>query len=500
MEQTRQKIIKTILSWLNDTDGASDDKRICLLTGVAGSGKSTIAHTVAQQCDENRQLASSFFFHRDTGDRNNPKYLISTIAAELCSVDDRLARHIIAAVEDDERILHAPISRQFDKLILGPCAGFSAKRPLVIVLDALDEGCNQDLLRILCDDAGRLPPSIRMFVTARVSPDTETLRQKSHVRSMALDIYGKNNMDDIALFVPHKLKQVAEYHGLAGWPDSHAIASFEAKAGGLFLWVATTCDYLKMCYNPKGELHSLVSASHLSRSSVESIMDSLYTKILLACNWNDVTFVDGFRRLMGAAISTKSPLTLRALNALYQRPLMPSHLALRQLSPLLTGLLDELDVPQPVRFLHQSLPEFLTQRAGSPNAPAGSHVFLIDDKAHSGTLALLCLSLLNRELRSDMPGVGYLAKNKEEYPAIPVISERDIPEELWYACRFWVEHLLDVEPSALPDVMEQLEVLIYTKLTLWMELMAACGRYEGLSKLQEWAKVSIKIYRESGRG
>lgn len=488
LERTRQSVIETILSWLNHTNGAEYDNRIFLLTGVAGSGKSAIAHTIAQRCEKNRQLASSFFFDRDIGDRNNPKHLISTIAADFCSADDQLARRILAAVEDDERVLHAPISRQFERFILEQCSDFQAQRPLVIVIDALDEGCNRDLLRILCDDTCRLPPSIRIFMTSRTSPDTESLLQKSHVRSMALDIYDKENLDDVAVFVPHELKQVAEYHGLTDWPDPHVIASFEAKAGGLFLWVATTCNYINSCYDPKEELHSLISASNLSRSSAEAMMDSLYIQILQACNWNDATFVDSFHRLLGAVVATKTPLTLRSLNALYRRPLMPSNLALRQLSTLLTGLIDDRDVPQPVRFLHQSLRDFLTLRAGTSSAPADSQIFSIDEKAHSKTLALLCLSLLNRELNSDMPCVGYLAKDKDECPGIPLTSEGDISEELWYACCFWLTHLLDVDLFGLPGVLEQLEVFIGTKLVLWMEFMAARGQYEGVSKLHEWAK------------
>lgn len=321
-----------------------------------------------------------------------------------------------------------------------------------------------------------------------MSPELETLRRKPHVHSMSLDIYDGDNMNDIALFVPHRLKQVADQHGLGDdWPDQQTTAVFQAKAEGLFLWVATTCDYLQTCYFPKKELEKLISTSYVPGSSAESKMDRLYATILHACNWSDNEFAESCHRLLGAAVATKTPLTMRALNALHQCTLMESVLALRQLSPLLTGLSNEQHTTQPVRLLHQSLRDFLTLRAGNPSAPADSHKFAIDEQMHSQALGLLCLCLLNRELNGGTPGVGYLVKDEEEFPGIALIGEDDLSEELWYACLFWLDHLLDAK-SLTTDALEQLQLFMSTKITLWMELMAARGRYEGLSRLREWAK------------
>lgn len=492
LEHTRHNIINTIIAWLNIPSSAGHDKRIFLLIGVAGSGKSTIAHTVAQRCETNGQLATSFFFDRNTGDRNNPRYVISTMAADLCQADPYLARRIQDAIDDDERILYAPISRQFEHLILKPCDDFSAEHPLCIVLDALDEGSNSDLLRILCDDAHLLPRSIRIFLTSRMSPEIETLRRRPHVHSMSLDIYDRENMSDIAYFVPYKLKQVADQRGLgADWPDKQLATLFQTKSEGLFLWVAITCDYLKTCYYPEKELEKLVSAP-ISTSSAESKMDKLYATILSACNWNDRDFAKSCHRLLGAAVATKTPLTMRALNSLYQCILMESDSALQELSPLLSGLGNEQHACQPVRFLHQSLRDFLTQRAGSPGAPEGSNKFAIDEMEHNQTLALLCLTFLNHKLNCSTPGVGYLANDGEEPSGIPSVDQSAFDEDFWYASHFWFDHLLDNDTSTV-DILAQLQLFISTKITLWMELMAACGQYEGLSRLQEWAKVSATV-------
>jgi pantothenate kinase-related protein Tda10 len=61
LEGTRTRVLKKIERWVR-----GDGLPTIWLTGPAGSGKSTIAHTVAKQCDENspRNLAFSYFFSR----------------------------------------------------------------------------------------------------------------------------------------------------------------------------------------------------------------------------------------------------------------------------------------------------------------------------------------------------------------------------------------------------------------------------------------------------
>lgn len=486
LPNTRSNMINDILSWTQ----SPGDMNILLLTGVAGSGKSTLAHTIAQHCAGKNQLITSFFFDRETSNRNNPGQLISTIAIDICRVNERAKKHITSVIEGDEGIVCAPMSRQFDQLLLQPCRVIPNQQPWVIVLDALDEGCNADLLRILCNEVGKLPPCFRFFITSRTYPELERLRQLPHVRSIGLDVHGQDNMNDIAVFIPHRLKMVAQHHELdEGWPGRDLVRAFETRAEGLFLWVATICDYLCTRYDPTEELRQLVSLSTSTpttpASSPEAKMDELYIKILQTCDWTDDAFLQGYQRLMGAAVATKTPLTLMALGRLYQHtPFAPS-LALRQLNPLLTGLGKTEHASQPVRFLHQSLRDFLTLRAKT----SAGHKFGIDEKEHSQTLAYLCLRCMNTELDADIPGTGYITGKTTEIPGIPAIPTESISEELWYSCRFWIEHILDIEvpPSAL--VQEHLKIFLDNHLGRWAELVAACGRYEGISKLLQWLQV-----------
>jgi hypothetical protein len=191
--KTREKAIGEIHSWINNPSSTN----ILLLTGVAGSSKSTIAHTIAQHCHTNKQVLSSFFFDRETDGRNNSRHWISTLATDICRRDARISSCISAAIQDDESLAMAPIFRQFEELILRPSDVLPTDRPLVIVLDVLDEGSNVDLLRILSNDASRLPTCFRISLTSRMNAELGAIRHKPHVRSIELHIHEQGNLYDI---------------------------------------------------------------------------------------------------------------------------------------------------------------------------------------------------------------------------------------------------------------------------------------------------------------
>ena len=52
---------------------------------MAGTGKSTIARTVAKLFADRSQLGASFFFSRGRGDLGHAKKLFTTVAAQLAS-------------------------------------------------------------------------------------------------------------------------------------------------------------------------------------------------------------------------------------------------------------------------------------------------------------------------------------------------------------------------------------------------------------------------------
>jgi hypothetical protein len=79
LPQTRTELLHQIAAWPDDPRGNS----IFWLNGMVGTGKSTIARTVAKYLKEKGLLGASFFFKRGEGDRGNITRFFPTISTQL---------------------------------------------------------------------------------------------------------------------------------------------------------------------------------------------------------------------------------------------------------------------------------------------------------------------------------------------------------------------------------------------------------------------------------
>ena len=123
---------------LKDWVGRDDDQAVCWLYGPAGSGKSTIAHMIAEQCGD--ELGASFFFSRGKGSRSVTTGLLPTLAYQLATRVPPLQVLMQRALQSDPLILSQTLNDQFRKLIVGPVLAIDGPLPrMVVVIDALDE-------------------------------------------------------------------------------------------------------------------------------------------------------------------------------------------------------------------------------------------------------------------------------------------------------------------------------------------------------------------------
>jgi hypothetical protein len=93
---------------------------------------------MADRCPRAGLFASSFFFNRDEPDSSNPRLFFTSL--NFSSVSKDVAEHICTVLEANRSVASAPLTRQFDEFILGFSHVFPLNKPIVIVIDALDEG------------------------------------------------------------------------------------------------------------------------------------------------------------------------------------------------------------------------------------------------------------------------------------------------------------------------------------------------------------------------
>jgi len=489
---TRVALLEDIWNWIQAADHTKSAE-IFMLSDLAGTGKSAIAHTVAKRCYETGLLASSFFFDRDVPERCGPQRLFSSIARDLSSLKEDLSERITAILESERSVASASPSRQFDQLILNPVHLYRFDRPVVIVIDALDEGYTLELLEILREKIQKLPGSFRIFLTSRPEdPIVTDLSDASHIRWRSIDIHGTANQTDIALYCHNRLRYIASRKRLdAGWPGPQLSSEFQTKAEGLFVWVSAVSEYLASpkTYNPDAKLRYFLSNPNLSGLPAETKMDKLYCEILKNCDWNDQEFVDMYQLVVGSIMALKTPLSASALQALHHsNPTFQADEVLRSLSSLFIGISNG---RQPIRILHISFRDFVTWRARST---PGLGQFYVDEKFHSQRLALSCLSILNHDLNHDHLGIGYLTSETEGIPEIP---DSHISETLHYACRFWPSHVIEVENPMPEGFLDALHDFLSINLIRWMEVVNAKGQFQGLADVRRWLQVSVLTLKRS---
>lgn len=480
-----------------------------LVKAVAGSGKSTISHSIAQLLQLEGLLASSFFFQRMVADANTTRMLFTTIARDMANHHPTIGAAISTALESDIALTRAPLSRQFDALFSKPLSRTSKKETgrIVVIIDGLDDIIDDEtdttLLEILSGTkAATLPPNIRILVTARPTRNVELfLSGKSHIRQLEIDIHSTENLMDIAAYVDLQLQGNVMPRLELGALDEEMVRKLKNLAEGLFIWIATVFAYLRTAYTPRAKLEALLRKSE-GCADIDKKMDALYTAILNNCGvWDDTHFCDDYQLVMGSIMAAKRPLSQAAIQALYRDGDLhdPPKLLLERFGSVLTGLHDE---TKPVRILHLSFYDFITARAAETTE---TRKFYLSQKEHSQRLGELCLRTMIRDFTaSPLPGTGYLLEGQvpnllpsgistpnqviaTSTPGIPKLT--DVPEHLVYACERWRDHVLDVEHPT-HAILEIIGDFLSRHNTNWIEVVSSEGVFRGSLGIWLWVKVS----------
>ncbi len=115
--------------------------------------------------------------------------LFSTISRDLAARFPPFKTFASQAIEQDPSLSSAGLIRHYSELIAPFCDKFPQDKPIVIVLDALDEGFSKELLQVLCGEICLLPGMFRIFATSRDVPEVQRLLQSSHVHHRMFESY-----------------------------------------------------------------------------------------------------------------------------------------------------------------------------------------------------------------------------------------------------------------------------------------------------------------------
>ncbi|KAJ5611660.1 hypothetical protein N7528_008765 [Penicillium herquei] len=479
LEDTRVEVLLEILAWAE-----SSEIKFFWLNGMAGTGKSTLARTVAKSFQDKRQLGAVFFFKKDDAERGNAKRFISTIAKQLMSQSHQLASLISDVVNKDSQITSKALSEQFRKLLLKPLQDMTQDptRVIVIVVDALDECAETDLqiiFRLLPELQKIKNIRLKIFLTGR--PEREIFQgiegimfyqDRKDLQELALHEVEESVIEhDIRVFLRNGLEIVREKNPSlrsTTWPTDDAIAKLVTKSVPLFIYAATVCRFIGDGKQlPQKRLDTILQSQTPYYVPQMQIMYQVVLEQLL--NPEDETdskrLEKEFKDIVGVIVLLAAPLSVHALGGL-----LPPAISTADVRYLLENLRSVLSVPagdhSPVSILHESFREFLL-RPGTR--------FFVDKEDIHGTIVSHCLHVMNQYLKRDICNLQHYGIQRSDI-GTGTLSQF-LPPELQYSCRYWVYHLEQSRIFATKEDISENDILGFLRQNFlhWLEAMSLMG-------------------------
>jgi ABC-type dipeptide/oligopeptide/nickel transport system ATPase component len=486
-----------------------ESERILWLSGAAGTGKSSIANSVAEYFHRLGRLGASFRFDRHDARPETPGLLFGNICHQLALFDDQLRVTVLSAIHRGSSGSMS-LRMQARTLLVETTKSAEIVGPIVIVIDALDESGPDDgrepnrekLVQAIVEEFPALPPSIKVLITSRDEGKISlSMSGCSSCLSMRMEDV-PHTEEDILQYIRHRMVRIRRTLAspLADWPGATREMKLAEYADGLFIWASVACASLESGRDdPDVQLVKLVSTSR-DGVTAEEKLDLLYLDVLrhnrpkdegiLANNWDYV---------IGSLVSLKTPLAYRDMDCLLglsaemqqramrlidgrQIRLTTCHYILSSLRPILRIDTNMKDV---IRLLHKSVFDYLTQRASNP--------IRVDLSLSNAILAKRCLDQMNQSLRHDICGIGDPSLLISRVDGLSGRVEANIPTALRYACRYFADHLNDML-SPVPALRMELERFVTKNLLHWIEVMGILNQIaeaEGcLHSLSDYMKVN----------
>ena len=484
---TRVKILRSITEWLltppsSPTDPSPDagsssplsskpdvpfpnlntpltGPNVLWLTGMAGSGKSTIATTIASQFLTLRRRGAFLHFNRNDPDNSAPNAVVRTLSHQLSLFHPRIRAAVSKQLEETPGLETASIATQFEKLLLQPLAELKSLDflgPIIIILDALDE-CGEassrgDLLDVLRDGLSSLPPLFRILITSRSEFDIQPSLSMPNVTEMTIDTSDTDS--DIELYFQNSLNKLRFSHPSLpkSMNDRNTVLRLVNQAGGLFIWASTAIKFIGQ--NPQIRLPYLLSQS--SKRAPQDRLDELYKTALEVDAFSSPLDEEAefYQSVLGAIVIARIPMTDELIDQMLPSSKYSAGSFLDHIQCLFYRKPGE-----PIRALHASVLDYL-----SDSSRSGTRPWFVDISVHHYTFAKQCFAIMVTDLHFNINGFetsfrGHGTPKKSTFSRWEDNSEDKDEDEsqsgeglsasyahtltplLAYATKYWADHV-----------------------------------------------------------
>ncbi|KAJ3507440.1 hypothetical protein NLJ89_g6304 [Agrocybe chaxingu] len=370
------------MDWITND---SQQPSILVLHGSAGAGKSALEQTIAQRCQQEGRLASSFFLSRTAVNarRSDGNAVIPTLVYQHIQVFPWLKERVLEEIRMDPGIFERSREVQLDRLLVKHFQALPVlsndTRHRLISIDGLDE-CDdrhvqQDLLRIIAATLTRLRHPFRFFIACR--PESHLMQVINgdplfqNNRIYCIDLGGDTQVDaDIRLFLCNRFRKIRETHPVRRflpqpWPGESVINKLVVNASGQFIYADTVMRFLEsLSHSPEDQLDIILAiAPPRENENPFAQLDALYTHIFSLVKDRDtvwrvlgVIYLAAQDRIFEITKMDHAAIAYPAfLERLFKCRRGTVHLALGELPSVISIVSDN----TPIKVLHASLFDFL---------------------------------------------------------------------------------------------------------------------------------------------
>ena len=449
---------------------------------MAGTGKSTIARTVAHTLSDQKHLGASFFFSRGAGDLGQASKFVTTLARQLANLSSVLRLHVVRAIAEHNDIDQQGLRNQWKELILQPLLKLSDQSPtLILVIDALDE-CDHEnsiklILQLFVEAKMVVGEKLKILVTSRpevpIRLGFRDMPEIIHQDLVLHDIPRSIVERDISAFVKDELRGVKS---VKGWPGDDQIKFLVERSDCLFIYAATACRFIKDTdWCPEERLDLILQGDVVSQSPTAEL-DSIYTGILKHSVIRNrhhpeiLRLSERFRMIVGAVVVAFDSFSAVTLANLLSISVENVNLTFNLLHSVLNIPKDQ---NMPIRLLHPSFRDFLLNRKRCQD----ENFWIDQERAHKNVVER-CLQLLNETLKRDICNLGLPGTLMLQVESDVINSHISKPTQ--YACRYWVEHLKRLSPAHQVEVgfrdNGQIHEFFQKHLLHWLETLSLMGQ------------------------
>ena len=230
---TRQWFFEMLSSWFSN-----EESRVMILTAGPGVGKSVLSAKVCDAYKQSGRLAGYHFCDFRNSDSRNPNRILQSLASQMCDNVKGFRDKLTKVLRREHS--RGSLSDAFRVLLNDPLhackAWVDSRKPMLIVVDALDESKTDDkseFLELICNEFSQLPKWIKILISSR--PELQVRNKLQRLKPLEIRPKDHNHNRDLIHFILHCLPDLSNDN----------VMSLISKCEGSFLYAYYLVNELK---------------------------------------------------------------------------------------------------------------------------------------------------------------------------------------------------------------------------------------------------------------